>query len=65
MGADPDRADTRTASTMRDAERLVQVQMTDVGPERPRAGDADEGVEVGSVDVHLAAGLVHRPAQTR
>ena len=59
VAADSDRADARTAAAVRDAERLVQVEVADVGAEATRPGDADEGVEVGAVDVHLAAGRVH------
>ena len=59
MAADGDRPDARTAAAVGDAERLVQVEVADVGAEAAGPGDADEGVEVGAVDVHLAAGVVH------
>ena len=62
MGADADRADARTAASVGDAERLVQVEMADVGPERARLGQSDEGVEVGAVDVDLPAGVVDETA---
>ena len=56
------RADARAAAAVRDAERLVQVQVRDVGAEAARLGEADERVHVRAVDVHLAAGLVHQVA---
>ena len=65
MGAHADRADARTAAAVRDAERLVQVEMADVGAERARLSQPDESVEVGAVDVHLAAGLVHDRHRSR
>ena len=59
---DRHRADARTAAAVRDAERLVQVQMRDVGAELARPGEADQRVQVRAVDVDLAAGLVHQRA---
>jgi hypothetical protein len=47
---------------VRDAERLVQVQVADVGADVAGAAEADLGVHVGAVHVHLAAVLVHDPA---
>ena len=58
VGAHADRADAGSAATVGDAERLVQVEVADVGTEVAGPGDADEGVEVGAVDVHLPAGPV-------
>ena len=60
-----DRADAGAAAAVRDAERLVQVEVADVGAEAPGLGQADEGVEVGAVDVHLAAGVVHERRRSR
>ncbi len=60
--ADADRADARAAAAVGDAERLVQVEVRHVGAEAARAGQADHGVEVGAVEVHLPAGVVHRGA---
>ena len=54
-----DRTDARPAAAVRDAERLVQVQVRHVGAELARLRDADERVEVRAVEVHLAAVLVH------
>ena len=53
--ADADRADARTAAAVRDAERLVQVEVRDVGAELARRREADERVQVRAVDVHLSA----------
>ena len=58
MLAHADRADARAATAVRDAEGLVQVDVRDVGAELARPGDADERVEVRTVEVHLAAVLV-------
>ena len=62
MAAHGDGADAGPAAAVRDAERLVQVQMRDVGAELARLREADERVEVGAVDVDLPAGVVHEPA---
>jgi hypothetical protein len=46
---------------MRDAERLVQVEVRDIGPELARLGHPDERVHIRAVDVDLTAGVVdHR-----
>ena len=60
--AHADRADPGAAAAVRDAEGLVEVEVADVGAELPGPGQADQGVEVGAVDVDLAAGLVHARA---
>ena len=54
-----DRPDTGTAATVRDAERLVQVQVRHVRAELAGTGEPDHRVEVGAVDIDLAAGVVH------
>ena len=58
-----DRADARAAAAVRDAEGLVQVEVRDVGAEPARLGQPDERVEVGAVDVDLAARVVHQGAE--
>ena len=63
VAANAHRPDTRPATAMRDAERLVQVQVADVGAESTRAGDADQRVQVRTIDVHLTAAVVHDGAQ--
>ena len=60
--ADADRPDARSAAAVRDAERLVQVEVRDVRAEPAGLGEADQRVEVRAVDVDLAAGVVHRRA---
>ena len=55
MAPHPDRADPGATATVRDGEGLVQVQVRHVAAEFTRLGDPDQGVEVGAVDVHLAA----------
>ena len=54
--------DARAAAAVRDAERLVQVQVRDVGAELARLCEADERVQVGAVHVHLTARVVHESA---
>ena len=56
------RPDARSAPTVRDAERLVQVEVRDIATETAGLGKTEERVEVGSVDVDLAAVLVHEGA---
>ena len=62
VGPHRHRARPRATAAVGDAEGLVQVEVADVGAERAGPGQADEGVEVGAVDVHLAAGVVHERA---
>lgn len=58
VGAHADGSDTGATAAVRDAERLVQVQVTDVAAEPTGSGQPDEGVEVGAVHVDLASGVV-------
>jgi hypothetical protein len=53
-----DRTHAGAAAPVRNRERLVQVQVADVSANRRRAGQADLGVHVGAVHVHLAAVLM-------
>src|SRR5947209_7215671 len=53
-----DRTDARPAAAMRNAKRLVQVEMRNVGAEVSRCSQSDERVQVGAIDVDLAAVLV-------
>ena len=62
MPADSDRAYPRPSPAVRDAERLVQVEVGHVGAEPSRPGEAHQRVEVGAVHVHLAARGVHEVA---
>ena len=61
--AHADRADARATATVGDAERLVQVEVGDVGAELARPGHPHERVEVGAVDVDLAPGVVDHRAE--
>jgi hypothetical protein len=56
VGFGRDRADTRSAAAMRDAEGLVQVQVGHIAAELAGLRQAHERVEVGTVHVDLAAG---------
>ena len=53
-----DRPHARSAAAVRNRERLVQVQVADVGANRRRAREADLRVHVRAVHVDLAAVLV-------
>src|SRR5690606_25147372 len=53
------RADARAATAVRNAERLVQVQVRDVGTELARLGEADHGVHVGAIEIDLTTGSMH------
>src|SRR5690606_9631569 len=55
-------ADTGSTTAVRDAERLVQVQVRDVTAETAGPGVSEQRVEVRAVDVDLPAGRVHRLA---
>ena len=54
-----DRSHARAAAAVRDAERLVQVQVADVGADVARPAEPDLRVHVGAVHVHLPAVLVN------
>ncbi len=60
--ADRHRAYARAAAAVRDAERLVQVQVADIAAELARPSQPHQSVEVGAVDVNLSACIVHRRA---
>ncbi len=62
MLAHRDRADAGTAAAVRDAERLVQIEVADVAAEPAGPGEPHQRVEIGPVDVDLAADVVHRRA---
>src|SRR5690606_17260366 len=59
MRLDPDRAHAWPTAAMRDAEGLVQVHVADVGADISWAGQAYKRVEIGSVEINLAAMLVN------
>ena len=58
MLSDTDRADARTATTVRDSKGLVQVQVADVSSHIAWVGPADLSIEIGAVHVDLSADLV-------
>ena len=62
MRGDADGAHARAASAMRDAKRLVEVEVTDVRADVPRTAEAHLGIHVRPVHVHLPAAGVHRLA---
>src|SRR6185312_12485278 len=59
MRLDADRSHARPAAAMRNAERLVQVEMADVGAVVAGPGQADLRVHVGAVEINLAAMVMH------
>ena len=58
MLRDADRAHARAAAAVRDAERLVQVEVADVGADVARPAEPDHRVHVRAVHVDLPAVLV-------
>ena len=63
MRRDADRPHARSASAMRNAERLVKVQVADIGPEIRQRAMPDQRVQVRPVDIDLSAGLMDDVAQ--
>src|SRR5438270_3868986 len=55
MCPDSDRAHAGAAAAMRDAEGLVQIEMADIGAVVAGPGQADLRIEVGAVEIDLAA----------
>src|SRR5882762_10020836 len=49
-----DRADARSAAAVRNAERLVQIEVRDIGAEVARRGEADERIQIRAIDINLA-----------
>ena len=62
MLADPDRADTRSAPTVGNAEGLVQVEMTDIRSESPRSAETNLSIEVRSIQIHLPTMVMNKTA---
>ena len=56
MLGDPDRPYARSPTAMRNAERLVQIEVAHVCTEFAGLRQPEQGIEVGTVDVNLAAG---------
>jgi hypothetical protein len=59
MGSYTDGANPWSAATMRNAERLVQIEVADVGAEVTRFCNSNQRIEICAVNVHLAAVGVH------
>ncbi len=59
MLRDADGAHPRAAAAVRNAEGLVQVQVTDIRADVARSAEADLGVHVGAIHVDLPAVPVH------
>ena len=62
VGRHRDRSHPRTTAAMGDAEGLVQVEMADIGAKAARFAEAHLGIEVGAIEVHLAAMAMHQGA---
>ena len=58
MRLDADRAHAGAAAAMRNAESLVQIEMADIGADIAGPGKADLRVQIGAVEIDLAAMLV-------
>jgi len=56
---DADRPHPRTSASVRNAESLVQIQMTDVGADVGGTAEADHRVHVRAIHVNLATVLVY------
>ena len=59
MSRHRDRPHPRPAAPVRNAKRLVQIQMTNIRPDLSRPTQSHLGVHIRAVHVHLAAVLVH------
>src|SRR6476659_11505659 len=59
MRSDADRAHTRPTAAMRDAERLVQIKMRDVGAVIAGPREPDLRIHVGAVEIDLSAMAVN------
>ncbi len=59
MLGDTDRANTRSSTTVRDREGLVQVQVGDIGTHDGRVGEGNLSLQVGTVQVHLTSVVVN------
>ncbi len=59
MRGHTNRSHARTAATMRNAERLVQIDVADIGAEFGGPAHADLRVQVRAVHINLAAVLMN------
>jgi hypothetical protein len=47
---------------MRDAESLVQVEMAHISAETAWSGESQQRIQVGTIDIDLASGIVNQVA---
>src|ERR1700731_3671919 len=59
MRLDADRPHAGAAAAMRNAERLVQVEMADIGAVIARSRQPDLRIHIGAVEIDLSAMAVH------
>ena len=62
MRCNGNRANSRTATSMRDAEGFVEVQMTDISSIVTRSADSYLSIHIGTVEIHLPSVLVDQIA---
>ena len=62
MGCHCNRSHAGAAAAVGNAEGLVQVEVADIGAVETRLAQAHLGVEVGAIEIHLAAAGVHQLA---
>ena len=65
VGANADWSDAWSTTTVRDAERLMQVEVRDIAAKLAWLSDTDEGIEVRTVDVDLTTCVVDLFADRR
>ncbi len=59
MRLDADRTHARPAAAMGDAEGLVQIHVADIGAELRRPHQSDLGIQIGAVEIDLAAVIMN------
>ena len=59
---DAHRTDPWTPTPVGNAERLVKIEVADIGSKLARLGHPYERIEIGSIQVHLSASGVNHPA---
>ena len=62
MTRDTDGPHSRTAAAVRNAKRLVEVEMADVGADIPGTAKSYLGIHVGAVHIHLSTMRMHNLA---
>ena len=51
-----------TTTALRNTEGLVQIEMTDISPEGSWPAEADLGIEIGAIQIHLSAMVMNQAA---